>query len=385
MDKYGLDALVATLPENVYYISELWALSHWMIRGVQLYALFPRESDIEPTIIMPFIDADLLASNPSWIKDVRFHGTFHVEGPAGNIDLSNASRRLLELRKKGSGKNGVDTLVKTLKDKGLDNKRIGVDEKGIDSTQYDDLKRAMPKVDFTDAGDILREIRMIKTETETNYLREAALVNERAINESLSIAKAGITELELAERYESVLIKGHLRPFISTIVSGQRAAFGSGLPTSKKLERGDLVRYDVIGTYNNYWTDVTRTAVVGNPTERQKRYYDAVLAGEEKIFDTAKPGVKASELFERGVEEVRESGIPHYRRHHCGHAIGLECYERPFVAPTEQVSIEEGMILNVETPYYEIGFGGVQVEDPILITKSGAERLTKLERNLYII
>jgi Xaa-Pro aminopeptidase len=82
---------------------------------------------------------------------------------------------------------------------------------------------------------------------------------------------------------------------------------------------------------------------------------------------------------------VREAGIPHFRRHHAGHGIGIEPYEPPFLTETSEEILEEGMVLNVETPYYEMGFGGVQLEDTIVITNDGYRPLTKLNRDLLVL
>ena len=95
--------------------------------------------------------------------------------------------------------------------------------------------------------------------------------------------------------------------------------------------------------------------------------------------------MKCSDIFNVAVQTVRNSGIPHYQRHHCGHGIGLEFYDPPLISPHDHTKIEEGMVLNIETPYYELGFGGLQVEDTVLVTESGVRYLTKSSRELSIL
>ena len=119
--------------------------------------------------------------------------------------------------------------------------------------------------------------------------------------------------------------------------------------------------------------------------EKLRRYYDAALAGEDLAFEIARPGLPVRDLFDRVMACVRERGIPHYRRHHLGHGIGVEVYDPPLIGPGDDHTIEAGMVLNVETPYFELGWGAVHVEDPFLVGESGNEWLTRLSRDLGVI
>ena len=90
-------------------------------------------------------------------------------------------------------------------------------------------------------------------------------------------------------------------------------------------------------------------------------------------------------MFDRAVEVTRAAGIPHYDRHHCGHGIGIECYDLPSIAAQDTTVLKEGMVVNVETPYYELGFAGLQVEDTVVVTKDGVEYLSTYDRSLQVI
>jgi Xaa-Pro aminopeptidase len=114
-------------------------------------------------------------------------------------------------------------------------------------------------------------------------------------------------------------------------------------------------------------------------------YYAAMQAGEEAAIAQARPGMKANELYELTVQAVREGGVPHYRRHHVGHAIGLEVYDAPLIGPNDTTPLEEGMVITIETPYYEFGFGAVHAEDPFLMTADGNIVLTDLSRGLSVV
>ena len=125
--------------------------------------------------------------------------------------------------------------------------------------------------------------------------------------------------------------------------------------------------------------------MLGKPTAKQQSYYQAIKEGEEQALDLLRPGARAAEIFEKTVKKVRQAGIPHYQRSHVGHGIGIECYDMPFLNLSSGHTLEEGMVVNVETPYYELGFGGLQVEDTAVITKTGYRLLTKSKRDLFVL
>ena len=134
-----------------------------------------------------------------------------------------------------------------------------------------------------------------------------------------------------------------------------------------------------------YRSDISRTAVLGTPTEKQARYYAAILAGERAAIAAMKPGVPVSQLFDLAVRLTRENGLPHYKRNHVGHGIGLEPYDPPTINAATETPLEPGMVFCVETPYYEHGWGGVQVEDAVEITATGVRQLTRSSQELHIL
>ncbi|HEX6079830.1 MAG TPA: M24 family metallopeptidase, partial [Methylomirabilota bacterium] len=151
------------------------------------------------------------------------------------------------------------------------------------------------------------------------------------------------------------------------------------------LKAGDLVRLDLGCVYQGYRSDISRTAVLGPPSDKQRRYYDAIRDGEIAAIAAMKPGVPVSRIFEIGMKVTREAGMPHYQRNHVGHGIGLEAYDPPTINAAGQTVLEPGMVFCVETPYYEHGWGGIQVEDAVEITAAGVRRLTQSSQELQIL
>jgi Xaa-Pro dipeptidase len=125
-----------------------------------------------------------------------------------------------------------------------------------------------------------------------------------------------------------------------------------------------------------YASDIARMVVVGEASEKLRRYYHAVWRGLDAAASLLRPGARVRDIYAAAVGSVREAGIPHYTRTHCGHGIGIENYDWPLIDADSEELLEEGMVVCLETPYYELGWGGVQVEDTFLITESGARRFT---------
>jgi Xaa-Pro aminopeptidase len=143
-----------------------------------------------------------------------------------------------------------------------------------------------------------------------------------------------------------------------------------------------VIRFDADCVVQWYFSDIARNAVVGEPSAKLRACHAGVLAGLQAAAGAMRPGVKASEVFRAGVEAARKNGIPHYERHHIGHAIGCVCYDDPLIGPADQTVLEEGMVINIETPYYALGFGGAHVENTFLITKNGCEPFQSLSLEL---
>ncbi len=125
--------------------------------------------------------------------------------------------------------------------------------------------------------------------------------------------------------------------------------------------------------------------MLGAPSDKQRRYYDAIRDGERAAIAAMKPGVPVSRIFEIGMRVTREAGMPHYKRTHVGHGIGLEPYDPPTINAATETPLEPGMVFCVETPYYEHGWGGVQVEDAVEITATGVRQLTRSSQELHIL
>jgi Xaa-Pro aminopeptidase len=372
MKKDGLDAIVATMPENVTYSSGFWAMSQWIRRGPQAYVLTPRDSSVEPAVITSTGLIDLAAEDDVWVKDIRRYGKFIVDRTTG-ATLDAQDTRIESLLAKAHDGDAVACLVKAIRDRGLERARIGVDEIGILPQYWDKLAAALPEATLVRAADVFRYARAIKTPEEIARLRTSAQIADKSIQAALAVAREGATEMDLARAFHTTTINEGGMPVLGCIGFGLRSAMTNVQPSEHQLKRGDVIRFDVGGRYRHYRADIARNGVLGEPDAKLARYHRAICAGLDRCIEMIKPGVRTADVFEASVETVRREGIPHYQRSHVGHGIGLDGYDAPDIAPSSPAVFEEGMVVCVETPYYEMGFGGLQVEDTLVVTNDGVD------------
>lgn len=383
MKRDGLDAVIATCPENVTYLSGFWAMSQWVRRGPQAYVLFPQGGE-QPCVVANSGILDLVADQDIWVTEIRRYGYFQMDIDA-SAALDATDRMQKQLFDSQTYKGPVEALVAAIQEKGLTSGKIGLDEMGITPQCMDQLKTLLPEATFVRSFSLFERVRSIKTLGEIAILRHAAKVTEQAIDAALVIAKEGITEREMLRAFNACLAQNDAAPVVGCIGFGTRSAMINVQPSDRPLERGNLVRFDVGGRYKHYRSDMSRGASLGEPAPKIAKYYRAVEKGVLAAYDILKPGLKVSELFTHVVETVRREGIPHFKRSHVGHGIGVDGYDPPNIAESTSDVFEENMVVCVETPYYELGFAGLQVEDMVRVTKDGAESLMSLSTALRIV
>lgn len=384
MAKDDLAALVATAPENVTYTSGFWAMSQWIRRGPQAYAVYPAPGFGEPCIITTTGALDLVADQNPPVAAVQRYGFFVLEVDAA-AGLDPVQERLRELLAQEDGGDPVAALVKALQARGLDGARVGIDEYGIPPAYLAKVREALPRTTFVPAWEVFRQIRAIKTPEEVARLRGSAQIAEKSIAAALAVARPGASELDLAAAFHTTTIREGASPVLGCIGTGPRSALPNAQPTDRRLVAGDVIRFDVGGRYRHYRADIARIATLGEPAAKLKRYHHAIRAGMLRAIEAMKPGARCADIFTLAVDTVRKEGLSHYRRNHVGHGIGLDGYDPPNLTPSSTETLEEGMVLCVETPYYELGFAGLQVEDTVLVGKDGPVSLMATSSELRVL
>ena len=279
----------------------------------------------------------------------------------------------------------VVALVAAIKERGLDRATIGIDDLGILPAYWDRLVEALPQAKVIRATEVFRHARAVKTPTEVERLRRAAQIAEHSVDAALAVAKEGATEIDMGLAFHGCTVREQGVPVLGCVAAGPHTAFANVQPSSRPIRRGDIIRFDVGGRYNHYRADIARNGVIGEPSRKLAKYHHAIRAGLLRAIEMVKPGVRAADVFEQTVETVRREGLAHYKRNHVGHGIGLDGYDAPDFTPSSKDVLEQDMVICLETPYYELGFGGLQVEDMIRVTADGFESLMSTGSELRIL
>lgn len=385
----GLDCLIATTLENVYYLTGVYNVSLQMFpHGGQCYAIVTPDQPAQPFIVSPTIDVDQFTIDSAVsLRGNTTFGTFYREPAVEGISLSEKERELQQRANLDNAHgSALDALVDALKQMGLTDKKIGIDEVGMSAEVMNQLPEHLPAASIVPAAAVFNWTRRVKTSEEIRRLRASCRVVEQAIRSVIAVAREGSTEIELVREFErSVVSQGAIPKFTLIRINGN-AVFGQSRPTRTALKPGDLLWFDVGCVLDGYWSDIARNATLGEPAPRIRKIYEAMLAGEEAAIAQARPGMTGGDLFDLTIEATRAAGMATYRRHHVGHSIGVEVYEQPLIAPGNTTEIEDGTVINIETPYYEYGLGSLHVEDPFVVRTDGSNPvLTELNRNLIVI
>ncbi|MEO6122324.1 MAG: Xaa-Pro peptidase family protein [Ilumatobacteraceae bacterium] len=281
--------------------------------------------------------------------------------------------------------NWITALTSSLEALQLTTATLGVDDAALGDHGVAILEATFPNATFVRASAWAYSVRANKTDDELTLLARAARLAENGISAALAVADEGWTEREIAAVVASTMVAGGGAPRFIVVTAGLRSALADTYATDNTWNRGDLLRFDVGCVVDGYWSDMARTAVLGQPTELQQRRYDQLASGEEEQLKLIRAGVRASEMFALAIQKVADSGFGPYRRQHCGHGIGLEVYEPPVLNPATDLLLEPGMVFCLETPYYELGWGGMMCEDTVVVTEDGHRRFTQSSRELQVI
>ena len=225
----------------------------------------------------------------------------------------------------------------------------------------------------------IRDLRKIKDAEEIEFMRKAADLTSEGMRVALETLAAGMREYEVAAEIEYAMRKQGCSgmAFQTIVASGAYSAFPHGGCSDRKIQKGELLVVDVGATYKSYRSDMTRTFVAGTPTEKQKKLYQVVKTAQDKAFELIKPNVKAAKVDATARKSIAEAGYGECFVHSLGHGIGLEVHEPPTLSPDSKDILAAGNVVTVEPGIYIVGYGGIRIEDTVIVQTNGAEKLTK--------
>jgi Xaa-Pro dipeptidase len=363
-------AVIACGAENVAYATGYRSSAGGHRRAQRMAAVVTADAAL---LVAPAADAPAAIAGGYPQDSYIPYGSFFFDRAAGQPLGPEAGRTA------GSLPAGVHAALDTLRIGGV----VGADEADLAPAVREALESLAPRLSLSRASDWFLSVRRSKFAEEVELLRHAALLAQHGIVAAFGALRPGVTERQLAAVVAQNMSAGGGRPQFVVVTTGARAALSDVLPGNSKVRVGDLVRFDVGCSYEGYASDIARTAVVGPPTTLQRDRYGALEAGEAAQLAALRPGVTAGELFDIAVRTVEEHGLRPYRRHHCGHAIGMVGYETPVISPGVGTVVEPGDVYCLETPFYELGWGGMMIEDAVSVGELANDVFTTLGRELH--
>lgn len=386
----GIDAYLAYTCPNIYYttgyLSEFLDIS-WQMMGTDM-AVIPSSPHQTPAILVSNF-SEAYARSVSDVEDIQTY-TLWTECRDLEVVMGRANDFTGEARPAMPEQFRYaeihETLARMLGSRGLTEAVIGTDLKYMSKETIDWLRKTNPRCEFVDVSDIMYELRKIKYPNEVQILRNAAFLYEAGIARLLSGIQDNRSLAEIRCDFDrGVLDALEARPSLGDF-QGTWAFISVGALGNTRVKRGDIIKPDCGVKIDGYFSDCSRVFCFGPPQDIHLQIHDALLAGFIKAESLLRPGVTMREVFEAAQTEIRTRGFPNYTRGHFGHSIGMDPHveEPPFIGPNDTV-LEPGMVLCLETPYYDKSLGGFNIEDMVLITENGHENFNTLRHDLVEI
>jgi Xaa-Pro aminopeptidase len=248
------------------------------------------------------------------------------------------------------------------------------------------LEHATADCLFVAAGTVLPLLRAVKDDDEIARLRAAGHGADAAFAEVRTLTFVGRSERDVAGDLDRLLrAHDHQRVEFTIVGSGPNSASPHHTPGERTIATGDAVVMDFGGTVDGYCSDITRTVFAGEPTEEQRRVYDVVRSAQQAAFEAVRPGAAAQDVDRAARAVIVEAGYGDAFVHRTGHGIGLEVHEPPYIVEGDETLLAAGMTFSDEPGIYLDGRFGVRIEDQVLVTADGAERLNEAERTLVVV
>ncbi|MGJ7912822.1 M24 family metallopeptidase [Neobacillus sp. LXY-1] len=353
MKENDIEVSFLTSSENVFYLSGYFTNPHERLLALVVF------QEAEPFLVCPAME----------IHDAKRSGWEHEVIGFSDID------------------NPWELIGKSLQKRVQHVARVAIEKEHMNVERYEHLSQLFSNAAFFSAEEKLRELRMIKDAKEVKIIEEACALADYAVQYGCSEIKEGKTELDVLNALEYALKQKGVTEmsFATMVLTGANAASPHGNPGQTKIQKGDLVLFDLGVVVDRYCSDITRTVAYGDINDKQKDIYDTVLKAQLAAVEASKPGATAAEVDLTARKIISDAGYDEYFPHRLGHGLGISIHEYPSLTETNQLVIQEGMVYTIEPGIYVPNVAGVRIEDDIYITADGAITLTKFPKELQII
>ncbi len=344
MEAEGLDAGIILSPENRYYLSGF--------RGSAGALVITKKHQV-------------------LLTDFRYVDQALSEAPS--FEVVNHQQQL------------IGTICQLLVDASA--RHAGIELEKMPVAQYLNIRESSPHLSLSNVEPLLDSIRMYKDAEEIEFLRQGVAMCDKAFEHILGYIRPGMTEKQIGLELEFFMRQCGAEGIKANhvIASGERASLPHGQATDRVVQVGDFVKMDIGARVNGYYSDFTRTVIIGHASPKQLEIYNIVKAAQEAALSAIGPGKVCSELDEVARSIIRNAGYGECFGHSLGHSIGLAVHEKPTMRSTDSSVLKPGMVITVEPGIYIKGFGGVRIEDLVVITEDGHDNLTTATKELQIL
>ena len=277
---------------------------------------------------------------------------------------------------------GIADAVRALKIR-----RVGVESRSLSYFFFTAVKSRLPGRSLVPITEDLACLRMIKDDDEIDALKQAVRISEEAFTDVGPLLAAGTREDTIAVELEYRMKKrgSGVLPFPIIVASGKNGALPHAHAGERKIDPGDLLTVDFGAQYHGYHSDQTITVMIGSDGAKEREVYDVVLGAQRRAIDAVKPGVSVQEVDKAARDYISDRGYGEYFTHGTGHGVGLDIHEPPRISPLGEEVLDEGMVITVEPGIYIPGWGGVRIEDMVLVTKTASCVLTTIPKSFRVI
>lgn len=264
------------------------------------------------------------------------------------------------------------------------NVKVGFLDEFLTARQLFILKHKLSNVVWVPTRGLVESISVVKDAEEIANITAACAIVDTAFERILQIIRPGVRESEVAAELEyQMKMLGSEKPSFETIIaSGVRSAMPHGIASRKRIKKGDFVTMDFGATVKGYASDITRTVVVGRATARQKKIYNLVKKAQAAGTRKARAGLATKDLDGHVRAIIKRAGYGKNFGHGLGHGLGLLVHDNPRVSPLSDETLASNMVVTIEPGIYLEGWGGVRIEDDIVIGKGRSRILTKADKSL---
>ena len=268
----------------------------------------------------------------------------------------------------------------------VDGLKLAFEGDHMSHTQFENMENIFPEINWENTSMILEDLASVKDKYELDCLRTAVEVTDVVYEEILPMLRPGYTEKQVANtmvsKYREYAEGEAYSPIVAT---GPNGALPHAVPTDREFQKGDFIVIDAAAKYAGYHADMTRTPVVGKATDKHIEIYGIVKEAQQRGCDTAKAGVPCKEVDAATREYIKDMGYGDYYTHGTGHGLGLEIHTSPRFSPQSNQILEKNNVMTIEPGIYLSGWGGVRIEDDVIIGDDGCEILNKTTKDLVTL